>query len=55
MAHEDEREYEASINYNVIDHTATITTVNGDSDIKWQMGIRDKINTLHLLMDQRKI
>ena len=34
MAHEDEREYEASINYNVIDHTATITTVNGDSDIK---------------------
>lgn len=28
MAHEDEQEYEASINYNTVDYTATIATVN---------------------------
>ena len=28
MAHEDEQEYEASINYNTVDHTATIAIVN---------------------------
>jgi 5-methylcytosine-specific restriction protein A len=28
MAHDDEQEYEASINYNTVDHTATIAIVN---------------------------
>lgn len=42
MAHDDEQEYEASINYNTVDHTATIAIVNQMVKVRKLKGQKEK-------------